>query len=261
MDLLRGPRTLGAEQSPADIHARSSKSMGSFGHADKAQTAHDQLVTALAHCTSTGEQTDITQAVHTSRALWLVAVSAGRTDWGKVVLEVSTPSCTNSSWICCVDRGLSVQNKALLTSMQGPPRAWDPLANATRHNVHVTNWLPRLHTARPQESKPTSHKKCTRAGPSGSHGLQNRELANRRRSWAQCAAPLIRSSSRQHPLCCPHARRKLQDGCKTSCASWPLADQLATFTLQGRRCSGNTQDRAGMGRHDDALGDNTATAK
>ena len=40
MDLLRGPRTLGAEQGPADIHARSSKSMGSFGQFDKAQTEH-----------------------------------------------------------------------------------------------------------------------------------------------------------------------------------------------------------------------------
>ena len=28
---------------------------------------------------------------------------------------------------------------------------------------------------------------------------------------------------------------------------WPMTDQLATFTLQGRRCSGNTQDRAGIG--------------
>ena len=64
------PSSYRGEQSPADIHARSSKSMGSFGQCDKAQTAHDQLVTALAHCTSTGEQTDVTQAVHTSRALW-----------------------------------------------------------------------------------------------------------------------------------------------------------------------------------------------
>ena len=120
----------------------SSKSMGSFDHSDKAQTAHDQLVTALADCTSTGEQTDITQAVHTSKALWLVAVHTGRTDWGKVVLQVSTPSGTNSSWICCVDRGLSVQNKALRTSMQGPPRAWDPSANSTMHKLHMTNWLP-----------------------------------------------------------------------------------------------------------------------
>ena len=104
--------------------------------------------------------------------LWipLVAVHTGRTDWGKVVLQVSTPSCTNSSWICCVDRGLSVQNKALLTSMQGPPRAWDPLTilTLTRHKLPMTNWLPRLRTAHPQESKPTSHKLCTRAGPSGS---------------------------------------------------------------------------------------------
>ena len=137
--------------------------MGSFDHSDsdKAQTAHDQLVTALADCTSTGEQTDITQAVHTSRALWLVAVHTGRTDWGKAVLQVSTPSCTNSSWICCVDRGLSVQNKALLTSMQGPPRAWDPLTILTRHKLPMTNWLPRLRTAHPQESKPTLHKLYT----------------------------------------------------------------------------------------------------
>ena len=79
MDLLRGPRTLGAEQSPADIHARSSKSMGSFGQFDNAQTAHEQLDTVLAHCTSTGEQTDITQAVHTSRALWLAWPAKPRT--------------------------------------------------------------------------------------------------------------------------------------------------------------------------------------
>ena len=36
--------------------------------------------------------------------------------------------------------------------------------------------------------------------------------AKRRRSRAQCAAPLRWSSSRQHPLRRPHARRKLQDG-------------------------------------------------
>ena len=73
------PSSYRGEQSPADIHARSSKSMGSFGHSDTAQTAHDQLVTALAHCTSTGEQTDITQAVHTSRALWLAWPAKPRT--------------------------------------------------------------------------------------------------------------------------------------------------------------------------------------
>ena len=40
------PNSYRGEQSPADIHARSSKSMGSFDHSD----AHDQLVTVL--CTA-----------------------------------------------------------------------------------------------------------------------------------------------------------------------------------------------------------------
>ena len=45
-------------------------------------------------------------------------VPTGRSDWGKLLLGVSTPSCTSAHG--AVDRGHSVQ-EALLTSMQGPP--------------------------------------------------------------------------------------------------------------------------------------------
>ena len=61
-------------------------------------------------------------------------VPTGRSDWGKLLLGVSTPSCTSAHG--AVDRRHSVQ-EALLLSMQGPPR-WDPLAKI-QHKLHMTN--------------------------------------------------------------------------------------------------------------------------
>ncbi|CAE7408007.1 unnamed protein product [Symbiodinium sp. CCMP2592] len=71
MDFLRRPQAIGAEQSPAAIHARSSTMIGFTVQSDNAQTAHAQLflVPRTARLQDS-KSTSHNPTAHASKVLW-----------------------------------------------------------------------------------------------------------------------------------------------------------------------------------------------